>query len=764
MIESLMTQGQWLFAFAPAAVLGAVLLALFVRRAEMRRSAEIHAERAKARQRGSDKAHLLHPSIDLAHCIGCGSCVRACPEDGVLELLHGQAVVVHGARCVGHGLCAAACPAGAIALTFGDLSNRRDLPATSEDLQAEGVPGLFLAGEISGFSLVRTAVAHGVSVADAVAHRVGINARSGLTVNGHAPSNAPLDLLIVGAGPGGLAASLRAKERGLSFCTIEQESKIGGTVAAYPRRKLVMTQALDLPLYGRLNSLTYEKEDLVEVWEKAASSNNLPIRLGVRLTDVRRDQDGCFTALTSAGEIRAKNICLALGRRGSPRKLGVPGEDLPKVAYSLIDAGSYQGRKILVVGGGDSAVEAAMGLAEQPGNEVTVSYRKADFFRLKARNEARVRRAIHDGRLRVVFSSEVLEITPSDVTLKTEGNTERLANDEVFVFAGGDPPFSLMERAGVSFDASKRKASAPGIDRASNIVSVLSVAFFFAVVLAAWAYWFRGYYQSGAHERPDMDLHPVLRPSGPVGLAAGLFGSLLFVWNLTYLVRRSLKIGHILPGSLRTWMGSHVFSGLLGVLCILVHSGFSVRPTPGGHAFLALAVVIVTGAIGRYLYAFVPRAANGTEASLDDLRTHLANISAEWDRNGRGYGEQVRQQVDRLIVETRWRPGFLHRIGALLAGQAALRRTLAHARHEGRAQGIPENEIRRVVSMARRAYRLTLLVTHFEEIRAALSSWRYFHRWLGVLMVLLTVMHIVVAARYANLDFSWLWHLGRGAR
>jgi len=247
----MVTVSLWHPGMFPALVLApvvglAVVVLLLLRRTRLAESARHHREITRARERGSNAARLQHPAIDLSQCIGCGACVRACPEEGVLALMHGQAVVVHGARCVGHGLCAAACPTGAISLTLGDLAKRRDLPALTPELEAVGVPGLFLAGELGGFALVRTAVAQGVAAADGAARRVAGAKPAGVAVYAGGSQagengNGLLDLLIVGAGPGGLACSLRAKERELHFLAIEQESRLGGTVAGYPRRKMVMT-------------------------------------------------------------------------------------------------------------------------------------------------------------------------------------------------------------------------------------------------------------------------------------------------------------------------------------------------------------------------------------------------------------------------------------------------------------------------------------------------------------------------------------------
>ncbi len=447
------------------------LLALAVRKLRVQENAKTHKSLAEARERGSHAARLQYPAIDLSQCIGCGACVRACPEEGVLALLHGQAAVVHGSRCVGHARCASVCPTGAISLTLGDLSQRRDMPAITSDLEAAGVPGLFIAGELSGFALVRTAVGQGVAVAEAVAHRIAGRSHAGsratvpstpsLAAADDLADDDVLDLLIVGAGPGGLACSLRSKEIGLHFLTIDQEPRLGGTVAAYPRKKLVMTQPIELPLYGMLKKLSYEKEELVALWEEVTAKNQLPIQTGVKLDDLTFGADGIFLAKTSAGPVRSRSVCLALGRRGSPRRLGVLGEDLAKVSYSLLDAASYQDRRVLVVGGGDSAVEAALGLAEQPGCVVTVSYRKSAFFRLKGRNDARISKAIHQKKLRVQFDSQVESIESDIVSIRTGADKlERLSNDYVFILVGGEPPFALLERAGVSFDPADRPVAA----------------------------------------------------------------------------------------------------------------------------------------------------------------------------------------------------------------------------------------------------------------------------------------------------------------
>jgi thioredoxin reductase/NAD-dependent dihydropyrimidine dehydrogenase PreA subunit len=726
-------------------VLGSLLgvLALLVRRRERLAHSAALGERAVARSEGSDRARLQYPHVDLTRCIGCGSCVEACPEDGVLGMVHGQAVVLHGSRCVGHGLCATACPVNAIAITLADITERRDIPALAANFESTRTPGLFLAGEVTGLALVRTAIAHGTAVAAEVARR----SRDVESV----PSL--LDLVIVGAGPAGLACSLEAKRHGLSFVTLERE-QVGGAVAQYPRRKLVMTQPVELPLHGKLARTTYAKEELMELWEGVALREELPIRTGESFERVEQLDGGALRVFTQTGSYDARNVCLALGRRGTPRKLGVPGEELPKVAYALLDAQSYTQRRILVVGGGDSAVEAAMGLAEQPGNEVTLSYRQGALSRIKARNALRFAREVDEGRVRVVFQSLVQRITADSVLLEVKGDEGKrqlwLDNDDVFVFAGGTPPFEQLERSGISFDPKDRPSTEPLAEQGSGLVQALVVAAGFGLLAVGWALFERDYYGAEPAVRALADEHRWLRPSSGVGLALGVFASLAILSNLAYLVRRSPRIG-LAFGSLKIWMTAHVATGLLAFLAAALHAGFAPGHTVGGHAYWALFALVCTGAIGRYLYAFVPRAANGRELALDEARTELARLASAWDGTNRAFGERVRARVDELVADVSGAASFFARLRALLGSQFALRRALAELVLEGRHAGVAHDELDAITHVARRAHRAALMAAHFADLRALLGSWRWFHRWIALLMVLLVVVHVVTALMYAQL-------------
>lgn len=738
-----------IMAAVPTIGLAVVVLLLVRRRFEVQRFERSQRARSEAIEKGSHKARLLHPDIDLSKCIGCGSCVKACPEDGVIDLLHGQAVVVHGARCVGHARCAEACPTGAIALTFADLSARTDLPAISEDFEAIGVPGLFIAGELSGFSLVRTAVSHGNAAANAVAKRVA----------GHKSSDDAPDLLIVGMGPAGLSCALRAKELGISFEMIEQETKVGGTVSAYPRKKMVMTQPITLPLHGTLGRLEYLKEEMVELWSGLISRHKLPVRTGIKLIDVQREGDG-FIAQTSEGPIKARNVCLCLGRRGTPRKLNVPGEELPKVAYSLLDAESYKGRRIFVVGGGDSAAEAAVGLSEQQGNVVTLCSRDKDWTRVKSKNEARIRKAVHDKRLSLLMESDTRRIDVDSVTVacKASGTEELITipNDDVFVFAGGEPPFDLLKRAGVSFDPAKRPAPAATGDNTTALIWATGLLLVVSLWMLAWAFMHNEYYSADIAKRTMVDGHKWLRPAGAFGLSAGLGAVALFMWNLTYLARRSARIGRLLPGSLKFWMASHVFTGLASFLFVMVHAGFSYRMTVGGFAFIALGIVLVAGLVGRYFYAAVPHAANGREMDLDELRSRLAQMATVWDKSSRGLGRMVRDRVESLVQEQRWQPSLVGRAMQMFASHAKIRRTIRELQVEPALAGLPPSEKEELLQLAKRSHRLAMQIAHYEEIRAVLGTWRFIHGWLALLMVLFVVAHIVTAVRYAKLDWPFM--------
>lgn len=412
-----------------------IVLPYFLKSRKKRKADSIN--RAEAVRLGADKAVAQHPQIDELTCIGCGACVAACPEGSVLGIVGGKAVIINGLKCVGHGLCAEACPVEGITVGLGDLSKRDDIPMMDEHSQTN-IPGVYIAGELGGLALIKNAISQGEKVVNHIAASI-------------KPSqdNSVADVLIVGAGPAGLSAALTSKKHNLSFKVFDQQGA-GGTILQYPRKKLVMTKPVEIPLFGTLTKPEYLKEELLEIWEKVEKQFGINPFTPEKLIDIKKP-NGYFEIISQNKVEKAQTVVLALGRRGTPRKLGVPGEEQSKVMYKLMDAESYTDNHILVVGGGDSAIEAAMGLARQKGNIVTLSYRKEKFFRIKTRNEQRINEMITAKKINVMFESHVKEINKTNVLLFKDEQEINLPNDYVFVFAGGEPPFDLLKKIGIQF-------------------------------------------------------------------------------------------------------------------------------------------------------------------------------------------------------------------------------------------------------------------------------------------------------------------------
>jgi thioredoxin reductase (NADPH) len=402
-----------------------------------RRAERTHvAVRERAVAAGLAEPASLHPVIDALRCIGCGSCVKACPEQPehhVLGLIANKAQLISPSDCIGHGACRTACPADAITLVFGSAKRGVDIPLLSPDFETS-VPGIYIAGELGGMGLIRNALSQGRQAVDAIHRRRRRSAEA-------------LDLVIVGAGPAGFAASLTAMSHGMKCATIEQES-LGGSVFQYPRAKLVMTSPVTLPLVGKMRFGHTAKEALLDFWRDVEKKTGLQIRYRERVEAITSHGNG-FIVRTTKSEYRTTSVLLAIGRRGTPRKLGVPGEDLPKVVYRLIDPEQYAGQHVLVVGGGDSALEAAASIAENGGRSVTLSYRGEAFSRAKPANRERVAAAERTGRLKQLFKSEVRRITEDRVVLDCDGRTVELPNDAVIVSAGGILPSDFLRSIGV---------------------------------------------------------------------------------------------------------------------------------------------------------------------------------------------------------------------------------------------------------------------------------------------------------------------------
>jgi thioredoxin reductase/Pyruvate/2-oxoacid:ferredoxin oxidoreductase delta subunit len=414
----------------------------FVRRyLKEQKARDVRALEAAAKGKlRSDGPQSQHPHIDTNFCIGCATCTTVCPEGDVLAMLGGQAVIVNGYKCIGHSLCAEVCPVGAITMVLASPSMGSDMPQLTPEFETN-VPNMYIVGELGGLALIKNAINQGRDCVDTIA------AKMPSLRNGKAAPDV-LDLLIVGAGPGGISASLRAIEKKMKYLTVD-EGEMGGTVSKYPRQKLVLTSPVELPIYGKFKKTELSKEDLLAVWAEILKKVEFKFSTGEKVSDIKRGEDGIFTITTAKAEHRALAVILALGKGGSPRKLGVKGEGLDKVMYRLIEADHYVNKHILVVGGGDSAVEAAMGLAHQVGNKVTLSYRKETFTRLKDRNEKRVQENAGTGKLKIVFNSMPAEFKEKSVMLEVNGKVEEIPNDFVWIFAGGEPPTAFLKKVGV---------------------------------------------------------------------------------------------------------------------------------------------------------------------------------------------------------------------------------------------------------------------------------------------------------------------------
>ena len=422
---------MWLYSLP----LLAIFSFYFWKRAAKQRSSRKILEEAIAS--GMTEPASLHPVVDHLRCLGCASCIKACPEKEVLGLIHGKAHLINPTHCIGHGACKRACPFDAIELVFGTEKRGVDIPQVNEDFQTN-VPGIYIAGELGGMGLIRNAVTQGVQAVDSICKQNG---------NG---GGSQLDLVIVGAGPAGIGASLAAKSRKLKFATLEQES-LGGTVSHYPRGKIVMTAPVQLPIAGKMHFRETTKESLMEFWEEVVKSSGLDISVNERVESIETGNAG-FTIKTTKNSYSTRSILLAIGRRGTPRTLGVPGEEKSKVVYRLIDPEQYQGQHVLVVGGGDSALEAAVSIADVPGTTVSISYRSEAFSRAKEKNRIKIDNAQKEGRLNVLMSSNVKQITDDKVIIKANDDEICIDNDAVIVCAGGILPTPFLKSIGIEVD------------------------------------------------------------------------------------------------------------------------------------------------------------------------------------------------------------------------------------------------------------------------------------------------------------------------
>lgn len=386
----------------------------------------------------------LHPEISLDECIGSGACARACPEGDILAITDGRVRLVNPLACIGHGACAAACPVSAIRLVFGSATRGVELPKLTPTFETSQ-RGVYIAGELGGMGLIRNAVEQGRQTAEAIV-------RSGRA----APADG-VDAVVVGAGPAGIACALTLLAHQRNVLIVEQE-RFGGTIAHYPRAKVVMTGSFELPGYGKVRRKTMSKEQLLELWHDLRERTGLPVREGVRVDKLTRAGDSWVVEAEAFRQPTA-NVVLALGRRGAPRRLGAPGEELAKVSYRLIEPEPFAGAHLLVVGGGNAAADCALALANFGGcASVALSYRRPELARLRPSVRQALERAFAEHKVRPLLATEVVEIEAEHVRLSGPGGIEVVRNDHVIVQIGGQAPSELLRSIGIELVEKRAEA------------------------------------------------------------------------------------------------------------------------------------------------------------------------------------------------------------------------------------------------------------------------------------------------------------------
>ena len=345
------------------------------------------------------------------------------------------------------------------------------LPEVRED-GSTNVPGVYIAGDLTGIPLLKFSLDTGAKAVERIA--ADLATHTGGSAN--APGPALLDLVIVGAGVAGMAAALEAKGRGLSYAIVEATEPFS-TIVNFPKAKPIYTYPKAMRPAGQLRVTADIKEALVD--ELRAQTNAAGIRPKPLLAErIERKGDALLVHVAGEAPLRARRVLVAIGRSGNFRKLGIPGEDFDKVSNRLHDPKDFEGREVLVVGGGDSACEASIALA-QSGARVTVSYRKPEFARPKPENVAMLEMLRRDpmaavtvehpsservttaagpflggthapGSVTLRLGTQVKSIEPDRVVLvDKDGREEAIPNDAVFTMIGREAPLDFFRRSGI---------------------------------------------------------------------------------------------------------------------------------------------------------------------------------------------------------------------------------------------------------------------------------------------------------------------------
>lgn len=707
---------------------------------QRRDEAALEAKLAK----GENLARSLHPVIDPDICIGSLSCLKACPEGDILGVVNATAKLVHADHCIGHGKCAAECPVDAIKLVFGTAERGVDLPEVDEFFESSR-PGVHIVGELGGMGLIKNAMIQGLEVAERLG---GLVSKSGPGV------------LIVGAGPAGIATSLGLKARGIPFRIIDQSS-LGGTVAHYPRRKIAMSDVVELPLVGKFGKRQISKEELLSSWQRILAKTGIHVEEGLKVVGID-GADGQFQVkLDKGGVVPAAKVVLATGRRGSPRKLGVPGEEHEKVLYSLTDPEQFQGQKMLVVGGGDAAIEAAIQLAEESSAEVVISYRGEQFARCREANRTKIDALIAAGRIHSLLPSVVKEVRPTEVVLEVAGKRGKLANDFIIVNIGGELPLEFLAKAQVSLR--RYHGEAPGSRPASETETtafklqrveasarrdrkeVIRTRIFrtaYAVVGAAilgyLAWKGRAYYPLDRLARHDSPLHPFLKSAGVWGHSVGIAATAFMLSNFLYAARKRWKALDRF-GSIRGWLDFHVFVGFMSPLVIAFHAAFQSNNLLASGTAGALLVVVGTGVVGRYIYGLVPQD-GGKSVELADLIARVERLRDDLGPLLEEAGDPARALLARATAPVKG-GSFLALFLAVPLNTVVFRVRLLLVKRRFRDVGHFATFRDTVVRLSR----LRWQIRFYASLKRLLRGWRAFHASLAIFLILAIAAHIALS-------------------
>lgn len=732
-------------------VLIIVMTVLYVRR---RRASIAGAEALRLSvAEGQHIPPSLHPVIDPTICIGSFSCIKACPEGDIIGVVDGVATLVEAAHCIGHSRCAIECPVGAIKLVFGTNEKGVDLPET-DDLFESSRAGVYIIGELGGMGLIKNALRQGLDVARALKDRLKKSEAQGSLV----------DVVVVGGGPSGIACGVGLKQAGLVARVFEQET-LGGCVAHYPRGKVVMTEQVDVPNFGKFGRTLISKEDLLKDLQRMIAVNQLKIDEGHKVVKVEGDAPN-FAVTTSQGlTVHARAIVLATGLRGSPRKLGCKGEDSPKVTYRLVDPEQYHGTRVLVVGGGDSAVEAAIQLAEESTAKVSISYRQDSFSRCKQRNREKIARLIEEGRVRPLLSTEVLSVEPGLVRLKTKEGEGRLKNDHVIVSVGGEVPTEFLKAIGVTIKKYKGEekgaAAKPGgpptkaqIEEKTRRRLALTLLTLGGAILAGLLLVGNEYYWLPLEERGSSPLHPFLKPSGLWGHGVGVAATTFMLANFLYAVRKRVRF---LKGktSIRTWLTFHMFVGIMSPLVIAFHAAFLMNNLLAVWTWVALSVVVGTGVFGRFLFGLVPAQA-GRLLALSDIRGQLTDIASQLEPR---LVEATNAQVVRDLFAQANQAPPQHSFLRTMIEQPLHRRRLARQLQGARPYFADDKTFTTFRDGVMQIARSRLQISFYTGLKRLFRGWLVIHVVLAIFMVVLIAAHVSVTL---YLGYGWIFTEGGG--